>query len=29
VERLGGTLRVGPGPHGFEVRAEIPVGTRS
>jgi len=29
VERLGGTLRVGPGPHGFEVRAEIPMGTPS
>jgi signal transduction histidine kinase len=28
VERLGGTLRVGPGPRAFEVRAEIPVGTQ-
>jgi signal transduction histidine kinase len=27
VERLGGTLRVGPTAHGFEVRAEIPVGS--
>ena len=24
VERLGGTLRVGPTRHGFEVRAVIP-----
>jgi signal transduction histidine kinase len=27
VERLGGTLFVGPGARGFEVRAEIPVGS--